>query len=674
MSKFKTMKFKNMKISAKVGAGSATILAFLVTVSIVAFAALEGGAGNFASYLHAARESNELARIQDNLTSAQLATRTFLLKQSDDSIKTVDDRVKTLQSIIKESGGLFKGSKHEAALGEIAQGIQDYQAAFGEVVTLYRQRTALVEQLDQLGAQAENTLTQITLGAKADGKTDVGFVAGMLLRSLLMARLHSNTFLDLNDDDAKEDALAQIDAFNENGEQLMNTLQNADRLKLAESVLETATSWRMAFDKIVNVVSANNAAINERLDPNGRRIAAIAEKAVNENKTFQDELGPRATAAMIQGKWLAVGISVIAIVLGIVLALVIGRLISRPIVAMTGAMTTLAGGDKTVAIPATDQTDEVGDMAKALLVFKENMIRNDELQATAAREQEERNIRAAKVDQLTKDFEGQVSEILGIVASAATEMSQTANGLATAAEESSAQATAVAAASTQAAANVQTVASAAEELSSSITEISGQVSSSTRLADKAVEESEASRALVQKLVDSSAKIGEVVRLITEIAEQTNLLALNATIEAARAGEAGKGFAVVASEVKTLATQTAKATDEISLQIDAIQADTGTTAEAIERIGKRIREVNEIATSIASAVEEQNAATQEISRNVGEAAKSTDEVNSNITGVSRAAQDTSAASSQMLQSSQELSVKAESLKGLVQTFLSDVRAA
>jgi methyl-accepting chemotaxis protein len=459
----------------------------------------------------------------------------------------------------------------------------------------------------------------------------------------------------------------------------MATTMDAEERALADQVTASMRVADTAVDKLLGLLKSENRdglnafateALYPAIDPVSDFVSKLVDLQIHEAQAEFNQSQRIYTWMTIA---LTAGIVIGLAVVGFAVLTTVRRVI-RPLNAMTAAMTILAGGNKTAEIPATGQTDEIGAMAKAVLVFKENMIRNDELQAAAAKEQEERNRRAEKVDQLTKNFENEVSEILRVVASAATEMSQTANSLASSAEESSTQASAVAAASTQAAANVQTVASAAEELSSSISEISGQVSSSTQLTDRAVEEADSSRSLVQKLVESSSKIGQVVQLITEIAQQTNLLALNATIEAARAGEAGKGFAVVASEVKTLATQTAKATDEISMQIDAIQGDTGTTAEAIERIGQRIREVNDIATSIASAVEEQNAATQEISRNVGEAAKSTDEVTSNINGVSEAAQNTSAASAQMLQSSQELSAKAENLRGLVQTFLGDVRAA
>ena len=459
----------------------------------------------------------------------------------------------------------------------------------------------------------------------------------------------------------------------------MTTTMDAEERALADQVTTSMHPADAAVDRLLALLKASNRdglaafaadALYPAIDPVSEAVSKLVGFQIKAAQSeYEQSERTYGWMTMTGAAGIALGLAIV----GFAVLTAVGRVI-RPLNAMTGAMTALAGGDKSIKIPATDQSDEIGAMAKAVLVFKENMIRNDELQAASAREQEERNRRAEKVDRLTKSFESEVSEILGVVASAATEMNQTANSLASAAEESNSQAAAVAAASTQAAANVQTVASAAEELSSSISEISGQVSNSTQLTDRAVEEAESSRTLVQKLVESSAKIGEVVQLITEIAQQTNLLALNATIEAARAGEAGKGFAVVASEVKTLATQTAKATDEISMQIEAIQGDTGTTAEAIERIAQRIREVNDIATSIASAVEEQNAATQEISRNVGEAANSTDEVTSNISGVSEAAQNTSAASSQMLQSSQELSIKAETLRGLVQTFLSDVRAA
>ncbi len=263
-----------------------------------------------------------------------------------------------------------------------------------------------------------------------------------------------------------------------------------------------------------------------------------------------------------------------------------------------------------------------------------------------------------------------VTEVTSIVASASTEMQNTAQSLSATAEQTSQKAAAVAAAAEQASTNVQTVASAAEELSSSIEEVGRQVSESSNIAQSAATEAEQTNESVEELAVAAEKIGLVVDLISDIAAQTNLLALNATIEAARAGDAGKGFAVVANEVKSLASQTAKATGDISAQISAIQSATGNAVTAIRGIGKTISQVNEIATAIASAVEEQGAATQEIARNVQEAATGTQEVTANIAEVQKAATETGESSSQVLEAAAELSKQAEALQTEIDAFMND----
>jgi methyl-accepting chemotaxis protein len=353
---------------------------------------------------------------------------------------------------------------------------------------------------------------------------------------------------------------------------------------------------------------------------------------------------------------------------------ILGRVV-RPLEGIRSAMTRLAEGDKEVAIPGLGRTDEIGGMADAVEVFRQNAIEMERLQADQAEQErraEEEKRRA--LNELADSFMESVGGVVSSVGSAAEQMKTTAQAMSGTAEETNRQATAVAAASEEASTNVRSVASAADELSSSITEISRQVQDAARISNDAVTSAENTNRKFEGLAEAAQRIGNVVELINDIAAQTNLLALNATIEAARAGEAGKGFAVVAAEVKDLAGQTAKATEEIGQQIGGIQASTEESVTAIQEIGQTIGTINEISAAIASAVEEQGAATQEIARNVQQASSGTEEVNENISGVSQAATETGTAAAQVLGSAEELAGQAERLRTEVERFVERVRAA
>jgi methyl-accepting chemotaxis protein len=368
-------------------------------------------------------------------------------------------------------------------------------------------------------------------------------------------------------------------------------------------------------------------------------------------------------------------LSSVAAVLGLAIAFLLARAIVRPVKAMTAAMGRLSRGDMAAEIPGTTRKDEIGEMSQAVQVFKDSMVEADRLRAEQERQKLEAAAqRKADMTRLADEFEKAVGSIVKTVASAATELRASAQSMSSTAEETNKQAQAVASASNEAATSVQTVASAAEELSASVDEIARQISQSNDVAAKAVREAETTNSEVSALAAAAQKIGDVVRLIEEIASQTNLLALNATIEAARAGEAGKGFAVVASEVKTLATQTGKATEEISGQIAAVQAATQHSVSAINGIGETIRTISTISGTIAAAVEEQTAATREIARNVQQAAQGTSEVTENIVSVSQAANDTGAAAGQVLGAAEELSHQSELLRGELAKFINVVRAA
>jgi methyl-accepting chemotaxis protein len=361
-----------------------------------------------------------------------------------------------------------------------------------------------------------------------------------------------------------------------------------------------------------------------------------------------------------------------AVVLTAIGFLVVYRHISAPIQAMTAVMRRLAGHDLQVEIPGVGRGDEIGAMAEAVQVFKDNAIHADQLAAEQEKDRTARETRSKTLEDLARGFDRSVSGVLNVVGNALGDLQKTAQAMAANSQQTTQQASTVAAASDAASTSVQTVASAAEELSSSISEIARQVEQSSRVSQAASDEASHTNEMVLGLAETSTRIGDVVKLINGIASQTNLLALNATIEAARAGDAGKGFAVVANEVKNLANQTARATDEISTQIGAVQGATQQAVTAIGGIVSRIQEINEIAGAIAAAVEEQSAATAEIARNVQQAASGTQEVSATIGGVTRSAEETGTAAEKVLTSSQALSSEASQLRETVSDFLQGVR--
>ncbi len=500
--------------------------------------------------------------------------------------------------------------------------------------------------------------------------------AGRVQANLLEARVSVKQFLLTGESAAAknvDDRLASAITLND---ELVALLDTDEMIEVAQVAAESLKAYRAAFAKVATMSAgdpARDQIVTDTLDTIGPMVAENLEDLKLTVKHEQDEIGPRAAKAASQAVIITAIVAVVALILGVFAAWKIGSGISRPIQQITDAMKELAGGNKQTDIPGQDRFDEIGDMSKAVLVFKENMIRAEELAAQEAEAVKRRERRAEKINELTADFDQDMSVILKALASAATEMQSTATGMSSTAEETSRQSSIVAAAAEQASTNVQTVASATEQLSASISEITQQVSQSSSVANRAVEDAEKTNTQIRGLAEAAQKIGDVVGLISDIAEQTNLLALNATIEAARAGDAGKGFAVVAAEVKNLATATSRATEDITNQITGIQNETDGAVTAIGTISSTIAEISEISATIASAVEEQGAATLEITRNVQEASVGTTEVTSNIVSVNEAAGSTGAAAEQVLSAASELSRESEGLRHKVEDFLAAVRA-
>jgi methyl-accepting chemotaxis protein len=639
---------------------------------------------------HLAAEADNADAVRVATLMAAVATRRVVIMGRDIRLAMSEPDV---DDVLKRAGGFgaegVKALETAAAAAATGHGRQrlehakevtlKYTAAVGEVAAVRKEVLGLQARLSELGRSWSADMDALLASRELAALPNAAEVTHALERADFYSangRVSVWAYFVRN----TKDSAPRINSAIQNNIKFLKEARAmvSDRGIAAkiDAFLGFAPQYQETIEQILKSGDRMVAVVKDHADPLRIELDKLLDETASDLTAQAAEIQGRIDAQESRSR--TIGLMLDAVVMVVLIGSIVFSYagVSRPIARLNGAMEKMAKGDLDIEVPGAGRGDEIGDMAKTITVIRENAA------AEAVRKQEEAKHeetaragrRKANMQSLADKFETAVGAIVETVSSASTELEASADTLTKSAETTQQLTTIVAEASEEASANVQSVASATEQMSGSISEISRQVQESSRIAGDAVKQAEKTDARITALSEAAGRIGDVVKLITAIAEQTNLLALNATIEAARAGEAGKGFAVVAQEVKALASQTAKATDEIGTQIKGMQSATQESVSAIKEIGGTIGRISEIAATIAAAVEEQGAATKEIARNVQQAAQGTTQVATNITDVNRGAAETGAASSQVLTSAKSLASESNRLKLEMTKFLETVRAA